>query len=386
MAERLESGITCPLCLEIYQDPKILPCGHVYCRDPCLTGLARRSSNATINCPECRQVAHIPQGDVKAFPTVYKIVSLVDSHKAGKKGLDQPDSSTVSTCQVHEGQELALYCETCSKTLCRDCVITVQEHKDHVYSYIKDIIAKSRTSLLTQRQKAQSVNEVLEHALDKVKSVKERVLTQHDTVSREIDSQVSKMSEKLEERKATLHSQLNHISDSKLGSLHEQYLKLIQVQSDLNQSSQAIQYGVENLSDAEFMSEMKQLQADMLEKVTVANTLDLNPVVDGSMGFCSENLETTVGQFHLYSGEPADPSKCTFENEDFEDVQIDKTFQVSIKVLDSSRRACPEEQSVTAELHHLQTLSVVQQRTLAKTVKPGQYLAECSLRIVDDIC
>ena len=41
------------------------------------------------------------------------------------------------------------------------------------------------------------------------------------------------------------------------------------------------------------------------KKVTVANTLDLNPVVDGSMGFCSENLKTTVGQFHLYSGEPA---------------------------------------------------------------------------------
>ena len=130
------------------------------------------------------------------------------------------------------------------------------------------------------------------------------------------------------------------------------------------------------MPDAELMSEMKQLQADMLEKVTVTNTLDLNPVVDGSMGFCSENLETTVGQFHLYSGEPADPSNCTFENEDFKDVQIDKTFQVSIKVLDLSKSACPEEQSVTAELHHLQTLSVVQQRTLAKTVKPGQYLAE----------
>ena len=158
MAESLERGITCPLCLEIYQDPKILPCGHIYCRDPCLTGLARRSSNETINCPECRKIAEIPQGDVNTFPTVYKIVSLVDSFKAKKElGDDQPDSSSATTCQLHKGQELALYCETCSKTLCRDCVIGSQEHKDHAYSYIEKIAAESRTKLLAQSRKAQSL-------------------------------------------------------------------------------------------------------------------------------------------------------------------------------------------------------------------------------------
>ena len=378
MAESLEGGITCPLCLELYQDPKILPCGHIYCRDPCLTGLARQRRDRTISCPECRQIAQIPQGDVSTFPTVYRIASLVDSHKTKKKGTDQPDclSARTETCQIHEGQELALYCETCSKTLCRDCIITAQEHRDHAYSYIKDIIDKSRRTLLAKRKQAQSVNERLEHALDIVKSAKERVSTQRGIISRKIDTQVVQVVEKLEEQKAALHSQVDRISNSKLTSLHAQYLKLTQVQSGLHQSTQAMQNGVENMSDVEFMSEMKQLQANLVEKIAIASTMDLKPAVDGSMGICSDNLIATFRQFHLYSGKPADPSKCMFESEDFSEVQIDRMFKISVKVLDSSGRTCSEEQSVTAELHSISDLSIVQQGVLAKTIKPGIYLME----------
>ena len=32
--ERLKGEITCPLCLETFGEPKVLPCQHVYCNAP----------------------------------------------------------------------------------------------------------------------------------------------------------------------------------------------------------------------------------------------------------------------------------------------------------------------------------------------------------------
>ena len=52
----LEKEITCPLCLDIYKEPKKLPCDHIYCKD-CLKSLAEVTANATIFCPECRSIA-----------------------------------------------------------------------------------------------------------------------------------------------------------------------------------------------------------------------------------------------------------------------------------------------------------------------------------------
>ena len=66
MVKRLESEVTCPLCLDIFTEPKRLPCDHVYCRE-CLHGLALRSTTGSISCPECRTDVLVPNFDVAVF-------------------------------------------------------------------------------------------------------------------------------------------------------------------------------------------------------------------------------------------------------------------------------------------------------------------------------
>ena len=48
----------------VFEDPKILSCHHIYCKAPCLEGLALRSGNGTILCPECRKITPVPGKDV----------------------------------------------------------------------------------------------------------------------------------------------------------------------------------------------------------------------------------------------------------------------------------------------------------------------------------
>lgn len=66
--EHFEQLLTCCVCLDRYRNPKLLPCQHSFCMEPCMEGLVdyvRRQ----VKCPECRAEHRIPYQGVQAFPT-----------------------------------------------------------------------------------------------------------------------------------------------------------------------------------------------------------------------------------------------------------------------------------------------------------------------------
>ncbi|KJH43472.1 zinc finger, C3HC4 type [Dictyocaulus viviparus] len=56
--EKIEQLLTCPICLDRYKQPKLLPCQHTFCY-PCLESYAD-TLHRTIKCPECRAEHTIP--------------------------------------------------------------------------------------------------------------------------------------------------------------------------------------------------------------------------------------------------------------------------------------------------------------------------------------
>ena len=77
MVAAVEHEISCPVCLEEFEEPKCLPsCAHNVCRH-CLQGMVKKRSNA-IECPVCRVESIIPQGGVAAFPKNYLLVRLIE--------------------------------------------------------------------------------------------------------------------------------------------------------------------------------------------------------------------------------------------------------------------------------------------------------------------
>ena len=58
--------VTCPICYQLYKDPKVLPCQHSYCRE-CLGKLEK---NKQVTCPECRKVAEVPDGGIEELKTI----------------------------------------------------------------------------------------------------------------------------------------------------------------------------------------------------------------------------------------------------------------------------------------------------------------------------
>jgi hypothetical protein len=60
-SKQMERLTTCPICLDKFRIPKVLPCMHTFCLTPCLTNLVDPRARS-FRCPECRREHPIPPG------------------------------------------------------------------------------------------------------------------------------------------------------------------------------------------------------------------------------------------------------------------------------------------------------------------------------------
>ena len=82
--DAIRAELTCPICLDMYKEPRRLPCGHVYCHG-CLRDVLNKKyvnsdvSERILSCPECRQDHDLAfqQSGVDVFPRDFKLVRLV---------------------------------------------------------------------------------------------------------------------------------------------------------------------------------------------------------------------------------------------------------------------------------------------------------------------
>ena len=73
----VDDEISCPICLDEFEEPKCLPnCAHNVCQ-LCLEGMVKKRNEA-IECPVCRVESIIPNGGVAAFPKNHLLVRLIE--------------------------------------------------------------------------------------------------------------------------------------------------------------------------------------------------------------------------------------------------------------------------------------------------------------------
>ncbi len=174
--KKLESEVTCPLCLGVFVEPKKLPCEHVYCR-ACLHGLALRSTNKTISCPECRRDEPIPDDySVTHFTTPYQVNRLIEMHQEILKSTEEtPTPPQSATCSTHNSQPLDMYCETCEKLACTHCVILSCTKKNHNHGFIDEMVKRYESDLDRKLQPAKTLHRNITTALEAI-STSEREL------------------------------------------------------------------------------------------------------------------------------------------------------------------------------------------------------------------
>lgn len=135
--------LLCPLCSQIYRQPKSLACQHTFCTD-CIEmhydmDEADRpyrfllSYTRDVSCPVCRQRTPLPVGGVRRLPDNFLVASLVDVIGRRKPGLLKGDGGAFccdicSASTSAGGAELdkkvsvaTVKCLDCAKLLCHEC-------------------------------------------------------------------------------------------------------------------------------------------------------------------------------------------------------------------------------------------------------------------------
>ncbi|XP_044734626.1 RING finger protein nhl-1 [Chrysoperla carnea] len=118
---QFEQLLTCAICLDRYRNPKLLPCQHSFCMEPCMDGLVdyvRRQ----VKCPECRAEHRIPYQGVQAFPTNVTLKRFLDLHIEITGELPDPTSGQImERCSVCSEKAYLAMCQHCEKKICPEC-------------------------------------------------------------------------------------------------------------------------------------------------------------------------------------------------------------------------------------------------------------------------
>ncbi|XP_078311137.1 E3 ubiquitin-protein ligase Midline-1-like [Crassostrea virginica] len=125
-SQQVNELIICPICFEVYREPKSLPnCLHTFCKS-CIktysvTAVNKNSNfNNTFECPVCRACYHDVidcNKWVENLPNNYLIVSLIDQGKMEKKEL-----YCDSCIRLETSQPAVSWCPECCDKLCENCV------------------------------------------------------------------------------------------------------------------------------------------------------------------------------------------------------------------------------------------------------------------------
>ena len=248
---RPSSEHTCSVCLELFTEPKVLPCCHTFCLE-CLNKTARGRDQVT--CPKCRKAHQIPAGGLDALLTDFIAAHAVEAARLSKNtktqvcgecgqsctishfcsncqkylcrvcGLElhkrlkiyeghkvcpiaEVDAATLQSCKVHycaqhKGEVLKLYCEDCEKLICRDC--TLVEHRQHNFKFAaeaRENVGKVMKSLKSDVEKKFTV---LKHNLQGIKTVETAAVAHPQTLKANINSFFDNLVRSIEARRNAL--------------------------------------------------------------------------------------------------------------------------------------------------------------------------------------
>ena len=332
--------LTCPVCRQLFNTPRFLPCYHSYC-EQCLENMQVQSK---IKCPECRCEATVPFGGVKLLPINFFVNRLVDElitkrtkegdeevqcdncdendpvvaycancslflcqicynyHKRGRATrnhgmvvlseiVTNPNQMDIKTlqCREHGSNELQYYCETCNELLCVYC--TVKEHKDHSHNTVKKMAAKVRHRM---NENIAGVENMLSYLLKlhgEIEEMMSQIKYQGDAVFKDIDEHYDTLIDNIMEQKYQVKQQVSlavlekikalTVQLEEIDSMRMQFLYMKEQNDSVKKSSNP---------DEKLLSIQKEVTGYANQWMEAYGKLDTQPVESDTIQFCTEEV------------------------------------------------------------------------------------------------
>ena len=351
--KKASDNLSCPVCYQLFKNPKYLPCHHSYC-EQCLEKMQVQSNK--IICPECRKEAIVPPGGVKDLDDSVLINRLVDEstlkrkvegkaevkcdkcheenpvatfcpdctlhvcnedHKhskehcspltelRSKKDVAIQPTSKVMMCRKHD-IELLFYCETCDQLVCVYCA--VKDHNGHNHDTVENMIDKHRQELKKITAPVEEIIEALSDTHDNIEMMRKKIRQQGNEVNKNIDQYYDGVIQKLMKQKEQLKQQVHDTVSQKVKAVTTQLEEVEYVQAEAL-SMKELNDAMEKSSDQEVLSVKKQV-IDCMQQINKKHErVNLPPVQQPTMEFIHINKALPQFGFVCSTNSP-DPYNC----------------------------------------------------------------------------
>ena len=342
--QRVEDEITCPVCQDHFQEPKILPCCHYYCKE-CIQKLALRAgANQPFPCPECRSDTVLPGNDPNQLPTAFfvnrmkelhtkmeksdgKVEALceqcsggeatafcrhcteficdecVKSHRkmkafaehkvttleklrVGKEVTTEVSLSTVvastTKCVIHD-ELMKIYCFSCNCLVCRDCLVF--DHKEHKCEFVKKAAPKIRDQLTKHLVPVKKFQASLGDATKMINISKSDIETQHALVTAAVERSFDELYNIISECKEELLQSISTTVSGKLSQLNNQEKELEMASETIQNLISVIEQKITGATEEKLLIAHKEFLSQIVEesKKYEQSCLNLEPVEEADM-------------------------------------------------------------------------------------------------------
>ena len=406
----LEDEITCAICHEHYQEPKVLSCCHYYCKQ-CIHRLALRTGlDKPFSCPECRKDTTLPQGGVDNLQAAFFVNRLkrvhskleratgeveakcemcsisgkaeafcrhcmmficaecVKQHKnlkvfAGHKtsSLDKlkeggarefiTPEPTLQTCKEHE-EKMKIFCLDCGCLICRDC--TIKDHHGHNYEFVKKAASQVKKGLSQHLQPLREIKDGLMCAVKEVRTTRSELEAEGHAVVARIETLCDEFCQIIQHRKKQLVTEAEGKIAEKSGGLTGQEKQLSTSCAGADSVIEFTQHCMEHLTDDEIMCMHVELQSRIdraiEEQQKAGHSLEPVEEVDVTVDVSfAEELKQLCQTKARITQIPLDPSKCTVVCKGAENAEVGKSSEVT--VLANLANGKPTKQKCVVECH-----------------------------------
>jgi len=127
--KQLDDVMECPICTEMYTDPRVLPCVHTYCLKCIREWSKDKQPGDTLACPLCRKEFTLPSNGVEDLPKNFYVANFLQMKELQMKELSSVESKT-SPCEACSGDEesesevqnvASIFCVECQMKVCKIC-------------------------------------------------------------------------------------------------------------------------------------------------------------------------------------------------------------------------------------------------------------------------
>ena len=367
--KKVEDQLNCSICLNVYTDPKLLHCFHVFCQT-CLVRLVFRDEQGqlVLSCPNCRQITPVPANGVTDLQSAFLINHLLDITEDLRREITVPPSAEsadsspaslpppqeeISLCSEHEEEKLKLYCETCGELICYQCGLKTGKHHNHDYVLLKEGFERYKKEINSSLDPIKKLLSSVDEVLAQFERCSGEISNQRAIIEADIHSSINELHQVLDIHRTELISCLHQLTQTKLKDLAAQrdHVETIhaQLKSCLDYMEKSIE--AEHLSDTLKMKTTVVKQVEELTTTVQPATLQPNMETDIIFSASADIIASCrqFGKVALPSGSP-DPSNCPISGKGLEVAEVGQNATAILQVFNSAGDPCNPAKALECKL------------------------------------